>query len=57
MSAAKAVKDHLRSWYWGTNEDEWVSMGVYTNKNPYGIEDGLVYSFPVRCKNFDWEFV
>lgn len=26
-----------------------VSMGVYSDGNPYGVPDGLVYSFPVHC--------
>lgn len=32
MSAANAVKDHLRSWIFGTKEGEYVSMGVYVEK-------------------------
>ena len=31
-------------------------MGVYSKGNKYGIDEDLVYSFPVRCKNFEWEF-
>jgi malate dehydrogenase len=31
-------------------------MGVYSAKNPYGIDENLVYSFPVKCKNFTWEY-
>lgn len=51
MSAANAVKDHLKSWLFGTAEGEYVSMGIYTenNNNKYGIPDGLVFSFPVKC--------
>lgn len=26
-----------------------VSMGVFSDGNPYGVPDGLVYSFPVQC--------
>lgn len=47
MSAAKAICDHLRDWWNGTAKDEWVSMGVISDGS-YGIEKGLVYSFPVR---------
>lgn len=47
MSAAKAICDHVRDWWFGTSGDEWVSMGIISDGS-YGIEKGLVYSFPVR---------
>jgi malate dehydrogenase len=31
-------------------------MGVYSDGS-YGIEKGLIYSFPCVCKNGDWEIV
>jgi len=31
-------------------------MGVYSDGS-YGIEEGLIYSFPCVCKNGDWEIV
>lgn len=49
MSAAKATCDHLRDWWNGTKAGEWVSMGV-TSDGSYGIEAGLIYSFPVQIK-------
>jgi len=55
-SAANAAIDHMRTWALGTNGDNWVSMGVYSDGS-YGIAKGLIYSFPVRCKNGDWEIV
>lgn len=55
-SAANAAVDHMRSWALGTAEGEWVSMGVYSDGS-YGIEKGLIYSFPCVCKNGDWEIV
>ncbi|HET8711884.1 MAG TPA: malate dehydrogenase, partial [Spongiibacteraceae bacterium] len=36
--------------------DNWVSMGVYSDGS-YGIDKGLIYSFPVRCKGGKWEIV
>lgn len=48
MSAAKAICDHLRDWWTGT-ADSWVSMGVPSDGS-YGIEKGLIYSFPVVIK-------
>jgi len=56
MSAAKAICDHLRDWWFGTQNDDWVSMGVVSDGS-YGIEKGLVYSFPVRCQNRSWSIV
>ncbi|WP_339673715.1 malate dehydrogenase [Dasania marina] len=55
-SAANAAIDHVRSWALGTDGDDWVSMGVYSDGS-YGIAKGLIYSFPCRCKNGDWEIV
>jgi len=55
-SAANAAVDHMRTWALGSNGDDWVSMGVYSDGS-YGIDKGLIYSFPVRCKNGDWEIV
>jgi len=56
MSAAKAICDHVRDWWFGTG-DEWVSMGVVSDGS-YGIEQGLVYSFPVRIdKNRNYHIV
>lgn len=47
MSAANAICDHLRSWECGTPQGELTSMGVVSDGS-YGIEVGLVYSFPVE---------
>jgi malate dehydrogenase len=55
-SAANAAIDHVRSWALGTEGDDWVSMGVYSDGS-FGIEKGLIYSFPCRCKDGQWEIV
>ena len=55
-SAANAAIDHMRSWALGTEGDDWVSMGVYSDGS-YGIAEGLIYSFPCRCSNGDWQIV
>jgi len=57
MSAASAIKNHLRDWLFDTPEGVHVSMGVMSDGNPYGIEEGLMFSFPVRCRGGEWEFV
>ncbi|CAF3940817.1 unnamed protein product [Rotaria magnacalcarata] len=50
ISVAKAIVDHLKSWWYGTNENEWISMGVISDGS-YGVEKGLVFSYPVQIKN------
>jgi malate dehydrogenase len=55
-SAANAAIDHVRDWTLGTPEGEWVSMAV-TSPGAYGVEEGLISSFPVRCANGEWEIV
>lgn len=56
-SAASATCDHIHDWLVGTKPGEWVSMAVWSNGNPYGIADGLIFSFPVKCINGEWEIV
>lgn len=55
-SAANAAIAHIRSWALGTDENDWVSMGVYSN-GEYGIQKGLIYSYPCTCQNGDWTIV
>lgn len=55
-SAANAAIFHVRDWALGSASNDWVSMGVYSDGS-YGIEKGLIYSFPCVCKNGDWEIV
>ncbi len=55
-SAANAVIDHMRSWVLGTPEGDWVSMSVPSDGS-YGIEEGIIYSYPVTCQNGDYEIV
>jgi malate dehydrogenase len=47
-SAANAVLDHVRSAITRTEGDNWVSAGVISDGNNYGVADGLIFSFPVR---------
>ena len=55
-SAANAAIDHIRSWALGTADGDWVSMGIYSDGS-YGIEAGLIYSYPCVCKDGDWQIV
>jgi len=56
MSAAKAVRDHLRDWLFGTPSGEFVSMGVWSDGS-YGVEKDLIFSFPVSCSNGQFTIV
>nr|KAF6447962.1 malate dehydrogenase 1 [Rousettus aegyptiacus] len=57
MSAAKAICDHVRDIWFGTPEGEFVSMGIISDGNSYGVPDDLLYSFPVTIKNKTWKIV
>eukprot|EP00762_Andalucia_godoyi_P003906 ANDGO_05694.mRNA.1 Malate dehydrogenase len=55
-SAAHAIADHMHDWVLGTKEGEYVSMAV-VSKGEYGVEKGLIFSFPVQCANGEWRIV
>lgn len=56
-SAANAALEHVREWFRETPQDDWVSMAVPSDGS-YGIDEGLVFSFPVRCDgNGNYEIV
>ena len=55
-SAANAAIAHMNSWALGTDANDWVSMGVYSDGS-YGITEGLIYSFPCTCQDGDWKIV
>ncbi|NP_001342382.1 malate dehydrogenase 1 L homeolog, cytoplasmic isoform mdh1 [Xenopus laevis] len=57
MSAAKAICDHVRDIWFGTPEGQFVSMGVISDGNSYGVPEDLLYSFPVAIKNKTWKIV
>ena len=48
-SAANAAIDHVHDWVLGTPEGDWVSMAIPSDGS-YGVEEGLISSFPVRCQ-------
>ncbi|GMH13290.1 hypothetical protein Nepgr_015131 [Nepenthes gracilis] len=57
-STAVSIVDAMRSLITPTNEGDWFSSGVYTNGNPYGISEDLVFSMPCRSKgDGDYELV
>ena len=55
-SAASAAIDHMHDWALGTPGDDWVSMAIPADGS-YGIEPGVIYSYPVRCSGGNYEIV
>lgn len=55
-SAANAAIDHMHDWHLGTKNDDWTSMGVYSDGS-YGVPEGLIYSFPCTCSGGEWKIV
>ena len=55
-SAASAAIDHMHDWALGTPDDDWVSMAIPADGS-YGIEPGVIYSYPVRCHGGDYAIV
>ena len=55
-SAANAAIDHMRDWTLGTPDGDWVSMAIPSDGS-YGIPEGIISSFPVTCKDGDYEIV
>jgi len=49
-SAASSALDHVRDWVLGTHPGDWVSMAVPSDGS-YGIPEGVIYSYPVTCKD------
>jgi len=53
FSAAKAISDHVKDWFYGS--DKLCSTGVIVEDNNLNIKKGLCVSFPVKFKG-DWAF-
>ncbi len=55
-SAAAAALDHIHDWMLGTPQGDWVSMAVASDGS-YGIPEGVIYSYPVTCRNGEYSIV
>ncbi len=55
-SAASAAIDHVHDWVRGTAEGDWVSMAVPADGS-YGINEGIIYSYPVTCRDGEYQIV
>ncbi|MCB1600353.1 MAG: malate dehydrogenase [Xanthomonadales bacterium] len=55
-SAASAAIDHMRSWALGTDEGDWVTMAIPADGS-YGIAPGVMFGYPVTCKDGTYAIV
>jgi malate dehydrogenase len=55
-SAANAAIDHVHDWVTGTPSGDWVSMAIVSDGS-YGVDEGLISSFPVTCSGGSYEIV
>ncbi len=55
-SAANAAIDHVHDWLLGTPEGDWVSMAIPSDGS-YGVQEGLISSFPVTCSAGEFKIV
>lgn len=56
-SAANAAIDTVKSLL-HTEKGDWFSLGVWSEGNPYGIDQNLIYSFPCKLSaKGEWEIV
>ncbi|MFB1298318.1 malate dehydrogenase [Mycobacterium sp. pW049] len=55
-SAANGAIDHIDDWVHGTPDDDWTSVAL-PSPGVYGVEEGLVCSFPCRSIDGNWEIV
>ena len=55
-SAAPAAIDHVHDWVLGTPDGDWVSMAI-PSQGAYGVEEGIISSFPVTCSGGEYTVV
>jgi len=55
-SAASAAIDHMSDWELGSSADDWISMAIPSDGS-YGISDGIIFSYPITCKDGEYNIV
>jgi len=55
-SAANAAVSHVHDWMLSSHHNDWVTMSVPSDGS-YGIPEGVIYGFPVTCKNGQYHIV
>ena len=56
-SAANAIIDGVRANHFPLKDQAWFSSAIVSDKNPYGIAEGLIFSFPCQLKGNKVEIV
>ena len=56
-SAAAAAIDHMHDWMLGTRRRRLGQHGAFPSDGSYGIPEGVIYSYPVTCKNGEYSIV
>eukprot|EP01022_Parablepharisma_sp_SALTPOND_P016418 TRINITY_DN23_c0_g1_i1.p1 TRINITY_DN23_c0_g1~~TRINITY_DN23_c0_g1_i1.p1 ORF type:complete len:335 (-),score=36.32 TRINITY_DN23_c0_g1_i1:152-1156(-) len=57
FSTAAAIRDHIKAIVQGTPAGEWVTIGVHTDKQVYGMPDDLYVALPVMGEEGEYEIV
>jgi malate dehydrogenase len=55
-SAANAAIEHIHDWVHGTPDGDWVTMGIPSDGS-YDIPEGVLFGYPVTCKNGEYQIV
>ncbi len=55
-SAANAAIGHVHDWLLHSHHNDWVTMSVASDGS-YGIPEGVIYGFPVTCRNGHYHIV
>ena len=55
-SAANAAISHVHDWLLHSHHNDWVTMSVPSDGS-YGIPEGVIYGFPVTCRNGHYQIV
>jgi malate dehydrogenase len=55
-SAANAAITHMHDWMVSSQPNDWVTMAVPSDGS-YGIPEGVLYGFPVTCKQGQYQIV
>jgi malate dehydrogenase len=56
-SAASAANGAIDAMWSIVHGDPWFSSGIYSNGNPYGIAEDLVFSFPLKSRDGKCEII
>ncbi|NCN89566.1 MAG: malate dehydrogenase, partial [Gallionella sp.] len=55
-SAANSAIAHVHDWLLRSHHNDWVTMSVPSDGS-YGIPEGVMYGFPVTCRNGHYTIV